>query len=82
MVVDCTLSGNSSGGNGGGIANRSGGTVQVTGSTLSGNSAGADGGAIYNLATLSVGSSTFSGNSPDAIANFGTYNDLGGNTFN
>jgi hypothetical protein len=42
----------------------------------------AEGGGIYNAGTaaaLTVSSSTFSGNSPDAI--FGPYTDGGGNSF-
>ena len=47
---------------------------------MSDNSAGSDGGGIYNAGTLAVGTTTFSGNSPDALANFGFFTDLGGNT--
>jgi hypothetical protein len=44
------------------------------------NTASLDGGGIYNLGSLSVGTSNFSGNSPNALANFGSFTDLGGNT--
>ena len=51
----------------------------VTGSTLSDNTATIDGGAIYNDGvTLYVGTSDFSGNTPDDIV--GGYIDLGGNS--
>jgi hypothetical protein len=56
-----------------------GGTATVTGSTLADNTATLDGGALYNFenGSLSVGTSTFSGNSPDNIV--GGFTDLGGN---
>jgi hypothetical protein len=62
---------------GAGIFNNVGDTATVTNSSFTNNTA-ANGGAIYNFfGTLSVGSSTFSGNSPDNIT--GGFNDLGGN---
>ena len=48
-VTDSTLSGNSAGSDGGGIAHATG-TLTVTGSTLSGNSAQRAGGGISNIA--------------------------------
>jgi hypothetical protein len=56
-----------------------GGTVTVTGSTFVNNDA-ANGGAIFNFlnGNVSVGTSSFSGNSPNNIT--GGFNDLGGNT--
>jgi predicted outer membrane repeat protein len=78
-ISGCTLSDNSAA-YGGAIYNGSGSTATVTGSTVSNNTATGDGGGIYNLGTLSVGTSNFSGNGPDALANFGTFIDLGGNT--
>jgi hypothetical protein len=83
MVTDSTLSGNAAvpyfgeWGYGGAIYNEAG-SVTVTDSTLSDNSAALDGGAIYNLAALSIGTSVFTGNTPDNIV--GAYTDLGGNT--
>jgi hypothetical protein len=63
----------------GGAVFNQGGTATVTGSTLSDNIARFDGGAIYNFfGTLSVGTSSFSGNFPDNIV--GGFNDLGGNS--
>jgi predicted outer membrane repeat protein len=65
-VSNSTLSGNSAGDPGGGIANY--GTLTVSNSTLSGNSAYAGGGIFnYNPGMLTVSNSTLSGNS----ANYG-----------
>ena len=86
-VSGCNVSNNSAfgdafkrgGGGGGGIYNA--GTMTVSGSHVVDNSAGTGGG-IENAGTaaaLTVSSSTFSGNSPDAI--FGSYIDGGGNSF-
>jgi hypothetical protein len=77
-VSNSTFSGNSAG-DGGAIFNAKNSTVTVTGSSLVNNTAFSDGGAIFNnAATVNVGTSTFSSNSPDNIA--GGFNDLGGNT--
>jgi len=59
-VSDSTITGNSAGVNGGGIANESGGTATVSGSSFSNNSAGVNGGGIANE---SGGTATVSGNS-------------------
>jgi hypothetical protein len=91
-VSGCYVSNNSGfgdafergGGGGGGIYNA--GTMTVSGSHVVDNSAGTGGG-IENAGTaaaLTVSSSTFSGNSPDAIFGLdisGAYTDGGGNTF-
>ena len=58
----------------------SGDANTITGAAiLTGNTAGIDGGGIYNLFYLNLGSTSFSGNTPNNIV--GWYNDLGGNTF-
>jgi CSLREA domain-containing protein len=59
-ITNSTLSGNMTGGPGGGIKND--GTLTVTNSTFSDNSAGLSGGGIRNAGTLTVTNSTFSGN--------------------
>ena len=61
-VSDSSFSSNSAGISGGAIYNRSG-TVSINGNTFSGNSADERGGAIHNEGGLSIGNSTFSGNS-------------------
>jgi len=62
-LINCTLSGNSSGskGVGGGIVND--GTATLTNCTLSGNSAAQVGGGIYNAGTATLTNCTLSGNS-------------------
>ncbi len=77
-VSDCTLSGNTSQGyGGGGISN--GGTLTVSNSTFSGNSTvGGWGGGIYNSATATIINSTFSNNS--AVIN-GQVGGQGGGVF-
>ena len=62
VIVSSTLSNNSAGLGGGGIANN--GIVRLTGATFSGNTASANygGGAIENTGPLTVVASTFSGN--------------------
>jgi Fe-S cluster assembly iron-binding protein IscA len=60
MLIDSTVSGNTSNG-GDGIKNT--GTLTVTGSTISGNAGGALGGGILSSGTLTVNASTISGNS-------------------
>ena len=72
---DCTISGNTTTGNGGGVFNDGSGlllTLTVINCTFSGNSADLAGGAIFNISesgggsTVNVSNSTFSGNSaPD-----------------
>ena len=65
-VADCTLSGNTSGYNGGAIYND--GPMTVTGCTLNGNSGQGNGGAVYNDAngTMTVNTSTFTDNTAPA----------------
>ena len=74
MMINCTVSGNTGGSEGGGIRN-SGGTFTIINSTISGNSvnfgavpadATGQGGGIYNNATLIVTNSTISGNNANA----------------
>ncbi|MFN8564803.1 MAG: choice-of-anchor Q domain-containing protein [Anaerolineae bacterium] len=59
VLMDSTVSGNSTAGQGGGIAN--GGSLTVINSTISGNSA-ANGGGIFNSSSLTLQSSTVSNN--------------------
>jgi parallel beta-helix repeat protein len=83
-VIDCTLSGNTATGNGGGIFNGGTGTVSLSNSTLSKNAAARDGGGIFNegaSGSVTVEDSTFKDNAPDNIAGSGGYVDLGGNIF-
>jgi predicted outer membrane repeat protein len=77
-VTDSTLSHNSA--RNGGAIWFDDGTVTLTGDTFSSNTATGHGGALDNdgSGTLSVGQSTFTGNSPKAL--FGSYVNDGGNT--
>jgi hypothetical protein len=77
-VTGSTLAGNSAN-YGGGIFIDFYSVATITGSTLAGNSATYGGGIDNYGYNLSVGTSTFSGNTPDSI--LGGYLDLGGNTF-
>ena len=62
-ITNSTLSGNSVViGGGGGIDNEASSAADVASSTLSGNVSGGDGGGILNAGTLTVNSSTLSGN--------------------
>ena len=73
-ITGSTFSDNSAGSSGGGIYNFL--TVKITNSTFSGNSASTSGGGIYNqgpIQTLTISSSTFSGNA--ATTGGGIYND-------
>ena len=74
-VTNSTFSSNSATADGGGIANEGGGTLTVTNSTFPGSNNAYVGGGIYNESgTLTVTSSTFSGNSANqggGIANNG-----------
>ena len=79
-VSNSVLSGNLAGVFGGGLYNDSTSSATVAGSTVSDNTAESDGGGIYNAGFLRVGTTAFSGNRPDALANFGNFIDLGGNT--
>ena len=75
MMINCTVSGNTGGSEGGGIRN-SGGTFTIINSTISGNSLGDAaglGGGIYNADTLIITNSTISGNNA---------NDSGGGVYN
>jgi hypothetical protein len=78
-VAGSTLSGNSAGHDGGGIANEYGGTATVTSSTLSGNRAAAAGG-IYNDGAMTLSGSTVTRNSTytSLPSGGGIYNDFGG----
>lgn len=63
----CNFSGNTTAGDGGGIANSFGGVLTVTDCTFSTNSADADGGGIANLfSEIHVSGSTFSSNTAGA----------------
>ena len=63
-LSDCTVSGNSVTGNGGGIYNVGGKSLTITNCTISGNSAQNNGGGIFNDASggVSVSNSTITGN--------------------
>ena len=61
-VMNCTVSGNSTDGTGGGICAESNATLTIESSTLSGNYAGDYGGGIANNGTLTINNSTLSGN--------------------
>jgi hypothetical protein len=61
-VMNCTVSGNSTDGTGGGICAESNATLTIESSTLSGNYAGDYGGGIANGGTLTIKNSTLSGN--------------------
>ena len=61
-VMNCTVSGNSTDGTGGGICAESNATLTIDSSTLSGNYAGDYGGGIANNGTLTINNSTLSGN--------------------
>jgi hypothetical protein len=80
-VSNCTVSGNSANGRGGGIYNNTFGggsaTVEIVNSTLNGNATDGYGGGTYSddiggSATLTIVNSTFSGNS--ALTGGGIYN--------
>jgi len=75
-IADCTISGNTSTGNGdgGGLYNNAG-TVMVTGSTLRGNSSAGAGGGIDSIGTLTVTRSTFLDNSSTSSAGGGIASD-------
>ncbi len=62
-VIDSTISGNSTGGSGGGIFSFSGAAVNISNSTISGNTAGGLGGGIEARGNLTISNSTISGNS-------------------
>ncbi|HEX4696926.1 MAG TPA: right-handed parallel beta-helix repeat-containing protein [Candidatus Udaeobacter sp.] len=61
-LINCTVSGNSTDGTGGGICAESNATLTIESSTLSGNYAGDYGGGIANNGTLTIKNSTLSGN--------------------
>lgn len=61
-MMNCTVSGNSTDGTGGGICAESNATLTIDSSTLSGNYAGDYGGGIANNGTLIINNSTLSGN--------------------
>jgi hypothetical protein len=61
-LINCTVSGNSTDGTGGGICVDANATLTIDSSTLSGNYAGDYGGSIANSGTLIINNSTLSGN--------------------
>ena len=61
-LINCTVSGNSTDGTGGGMCADANATLTIDSSTLSGNYAGDYGGAIANGGTLTINNSTLSGN--------------------
>ena len=61
-LINCTVSGNSTDGTGGGICADANATLTIDSSTLSGNYAGDYGGSIANSGTLTINNSTLSGN--------------------
>jgi hypothetical protein len=76
-ILQCTLTGNTAGENGGAIANIGRGELELTRCTLVGNSVtenNSEGGAIHNLFTLALTHCTLSGNTSkgagNAISNF------------
>ena len=73
-ITDCTISGNTAIGEGGGIGG--GGTLNITNSTLSGNISYNRGGAIYCYGTSTIADSTialqFSDSYGGGIADYGT----------
>ena len=88
-VTASTLSGNSAGGNGGGILSDPGSvgvtrffsrivasTLSVTNSTISGNSAGGSGGGISSGGMLTIDASTFTANAAQG-GGAGVYNSVG-----
>ena len=62
FLIDCTVSGNSTDGTGGGICADANATLTIDSSTLSGNYAGDYGGGIANTGTLTINNSTLGGN--------------------
>ncbi len=72
---DCTISGNATGGPGGGVENY--GTLDLTNVVISGNSADGGGGAIYNEGTLTLTNVVITGNTSLEFGG-GILNDLGG----
>ena len=71
MINNCTISGNTASGNGGGIYNA--GTTTLLNSTVANNTA-TSGGGIYNLGTLTAVNTTIAGNSGGGVAGTGTFN--------
>jgi len=61
-LINCTVSGNSTDGTGGGICADANATLTIDSSTLSDNYAGDYGGSIANSGTLTINNSTLSGN--------------------
>src|SRR5882724_6235136 len=61
-LINCTVSGNSTDGTGGGICADANATLMIDSSTLNGNYAGDYGGSIANSGTLTINNSTLSGN--------------------
>jgi hypothetical protein len=61
-LINCTVSGNSTDGTGGGICVDASATLTIDGSTLTGNYAGDYGGSVANGGTLIINNSTLNGN--------------------
>ncbi|MGH8502615.1 MAG: choice-of-anchor Q domain-containing protein [Gammaproteobacteria bacterium] len=79
-ITNCTITGNTTPGRGGGLRAFYGSTVKITNSTVSGNTAGVRGGGMYSRGTVSFTNSTVSGNTAGFDAG-GVYNFRGSLTF-
>ncbi len=75
-LVNCTISGNSSGGSGGGLYNSDTGQLKVYGCTISGNTSVNAGAGVYNKGTADLSDCTISGNSNDNSGG-GVWNSFG-----
>lgn len=60
-LINSTVSGNTAGGDGGGVYNQY--SLTLINSTISGNLAGSDGGGVYNISSMRLTNSTVTGNS-------------------
>ena len=61
-LIDCTITENDAGGNGGGIYNVGDGTLALTGCTISANTSTSAGGGIFNDGTCTIEASSITGN--------------------
>ena len=68
-LTNVTISGNSTGGTGGGVRNSAGSSLQLFNTTISGNTATANGGGIRNLGSLDATNSIVAGNTGDDLNN-------------